>query len=390
MRVLLLSAEYPPQPGGVGDYTHRLAQVLRARGVEAAVLTSKGVVRLQDDVPVVREVRSWGRRLRADVVAAAASWRADVLHIQYQTGAYGMNPAINLLPARVDLPVAVTFHDLRMPYLAPKVAPLRRYVTRLLIESAHAVVVTNQEDAERLAGESNDDSDPDIYTLSKPLYPPALLIPIGSNIARQPEVDRATVRAGAGVAPEQTLVAYFGMISRSKGLSTLVAALARCGPHMRLLIIGGAATNAEDIAYKHELEQLIAQLGVGERVLWTGYVSDGQVSEYLQSADLAALPFLDGASYRRGSLLAALSHWVPTITTTPAVTLAPRLRDGEEAVLVAPGDIAGLAAALERVGRDQALRDRLAQQSGTIAQQFGWDAIAAAHCALYEGLCSKR
>lgn len=393
MRVLLLSAEYPPGRGGVGDYTRQLGRTLLAQGIEAAVLTGKSELPAPDepgDPPALRQVRSWGRRLRADAAAALADWGADLLHIQYQTGAYGMNPAVNLLPTRIDLPTVVTLHDLRMPYLAPKVAPLRRYVTRLLVESAGAVIVTNQEDAARLSGESSSDPDPDIYTLTKPLYPAPVLIPIGSNIARRQGVDRAAVRAGLGVPADATLVAYFGLISRSKGVATLIEALAALPESVRLLIVGGAATTAEDSAYKDQIDQQIDQLGLHERIVWTGHVPDDEVSAFLQSADLMALPFADGASYRRGSLLAALSHWLPTVTTTPSVTLSPVLRDGREALLVAPGDSAALAGAILRASQDQQLRERLAQAGGAVAARFNWDAIGAAHRAVYDSVCSKR
>lgn len=394
MRVLLLSAEYPPQRGGVGDYTRQLGRALLAQGIEAAVLTGKSEAPPAEtpdgDPPALRLVRSWGRRMRADVAAALVDWRADILHIQYQTGAYGMNPAVNLLPTRIDLPTAVTLHDLRMPYLAPKVAPLRRYVTRLLVESAGAVIVTNQEDAARLSGEIASDPDPDIYTLTKPLYPAPVLIPIGSNIARRAGVDRAAVRAGLGVPDDAILLAYFGLISPSKGVATLIEALAQTPPTIQLLIVGGAATTPEDSAHKDQIDQRIAELGLVERIRWTGHVPAEDVSAYLQSADLMALPFADGASYRRGSLLAALGHWLPTITTTPAMTLAPRLRDGREALLVAPGDSAGLAQAILRASQDQQLRERLAQAGGAVAARFNWHEIGAQHRDVYASLCSKR
>jgi hypothetical protein len=39
MIVAMLSAEYPPQPGGIGDYTRRLGQSLVARGQHVLVFT---------------------------------------------------------------------------------------------------------------------------------------------------------------------------------------------------------------------------------------------------------------------------------------------------------------------------------------------------------------
>src|SRR4029450_12106477 len=100
---------------------------------------------------IVNRKSSWGWRIGRDVRMALRHRRPDILHIQYQTGAYGMHPAINFLPWRLRrLPrrpaIVVTAHDLLPPYLFPKAGPLRDWVTRRLLADADAVVVTNQDD----------------------------------------------------------------------------------------------------------------------------------------------------------------------------------------------------------------------------------------------------
>ncbi len=384
MRILLLSAEYPPLPGGIGDYTVELAHELQSQGASVAVLTgSGGADQAEGDIPVFRQVRSWGRNVREDVQTVMSAWQADILHIQYQTGAYHMKPAINLLPSRLDIPTLVTFHDLRMPYLAPKVAPLRRYVTRLLIESAAAVIVTNAEDYSRLAGAQTLVADPDIYALTQPLRPAPVLIPIGANIAVQPLADRAALRRQLGVADDGFLVAYFGLINHTKGVHTIIEALQYLPETTRLVLIGGSAASPQDQEYAQVVQATLDRLDLHERVIWTGYLSAEDVSRTLQAADAAALPFVDGASYRRGSLLAALAHGLPTITTSPHVPLDPPLRHNHDVLLIDPGDAINLALEIERLGDDLKLHAQLASAARTIARAFHWDTIAAHHLALY-------
>jgi len=383
VRVLLLTAEYPPQPGGVGDYTAELAAALTAQGVAVAVLTGAGEGADGAAFPVWRRVRNWSRRLRADVQAAMTDWRADLLHIQYQTGAFGMKPAINMLPSRLDAPAVVTMHDLHMPYLAPKVAPLRRYVTRLLIESCRAVVVTNAEDQARLLGVAPVTDDPDLYALSQPLTPPPVLIPIGVNIAVQPAPDRAALRRDLGLPADGTLVAYFGLMNHTKGVHTIIESLQYVPETTHAVIIGGGAHTPEDVEYDQLVRATIERLGVADRVHWTGYLSAEEVSRTLQAADMAALPFSDGASYRRGSLLAALAHGLPTITTPAHLPLEPALRDEREVLFVDAGDSINLALAVERLTMDADLRASMAERGRVIAGSFRWDAIAAQHRDLY-------
>jgi glycosyltransferase involved in cell wall biosynthesis len=423
----MLSAEYPPRPGGIGDYTRRLGQALVARGQHVLVFTIDDLQfaiydldasALDRQSKIVNSNSSWGWRIGRDVRTALQQTRPDILHIQYQTGAYGMHPAINFLPWRLRgiqhrPAVVATAHDLLPPYLFPKAGRLRHWVTRRLLADADAVVVTNEGDYQRVArgwgiGDGGWES-PTIPHPPSPIPHPLALIPIGSNIAVTPpdDYDRASWRARLGIAAGETLLAFFGLISLSKGLETLLDALAQLPAHFRLIVIGGAATAPEDRAYADAIRQQIARLGLEQRLTITGHCAEEEVSAHLLAADIAGLPFADGASFRRGSLLAALAHGLPVVTTVPAndqgrpmngdpqtparsldhssLVLRPFV-DGENVLLVPPGDALALVAAIERLAQDTVLHERLAAGGRALAAQFGWDAIAAEHEQLYARL----
>jgi glycosyltransferase involved in cell wall biosynthesis len=419
MHVALLSAEYPPQPGGVGDYTWRLGQALVARGHHTLVFTILDFRFQILDVATnsinqkskIKNLKSdWGWGCWRDVIAALDATQPDVLHIQYQTGAYAMHPAINLLPWRLSsLPnrprVAVTAHDLLLPYLFPKASPLRRWVTRRLLADADAAVVTNEDDYAQLI---DDRRLPRLVAIRTSSVSP-VLIPIGSNIpvAPPPGYERTAWRARLGVAPDETLVAYFGLISRSKGPHVLLDALARLPSSFRLIVVGGEATQPQDRAYAAEIRRQIEERGLRKRVIVTGHCAEAEVSAHLLAADLAALPFTDGASFRRGSLLAALAHGVPVVTTTDDrrpttddqadesriggqwLVVGGRLVDGENVLLIRPEDPAALTTAIEGLAGDAGLRERLGAGGRALAAQFAWEAIAERHEALYQQLLSS-
>jgi glycosyltransferase involved in cell wall biosynthesis len=414
MHIALLTAEYPPRPGGVGDYTRRLGEALVARGHNISVLTIFDF-RLQildlgppETIPkskIQNPKSDWGWGSWPVVIAALDELRPDILHIQYQTGAYGMHPAINLLPWRLRrLPgrpsVAVTAHDLLPPYLFPKAGPLRGWVTRRLLADADAVVLTNETDFAEVMKLGMSDRRLEVARqslISNPQSP--ALIPIGSNIpvAPPPGYARAAWRGRLGLTTDDILIAYFGLISRSKGLDVLLDALARLPERFRLLVIGGAATLPEDRAYAAEIERQLDERRLRERVISTGHCAEAEVSAHLLAADMAALPFADGASFRRGSLLATLAHGVPMVTTTdediqsvsslrPSSFVLRPLVDGENVLLVPPGDAGALAAALERLADDAALRERLGTGGRALATQFSWESIAEQHETLYRDL----
>jgi glycosyltransferase involved in cell wall biosynthesis len=396
MRVLLISAEYPPAPGGVGDYTALLARHLTETGAIVSVLTSgSGAVSRDGDVTIFPIVGRWDWRVARLVRETVARVLPDVLHLQYQTGMYGMHPAINLLPSRTpfargdaiyrNAPDAqlrpwfvTTFHDLRPPYLFPKAGPLREYVTHRLARASDAVVGTNGSDVATI-GQWNHQT---------------TLIPIGSNIPTASCEDAASVRARYGIPDSAVLLTTFGLSNHSKGIDTAIDALGvlkRQGMDAYLLLVGaGAGTNdPTNQATEAALDAHCAAVGVADAVARTGPLPADTVARILAASDVCLLPYRDGASPRRGSLLAALTQGIPVVTTTPMPHIydgLPEPRDGEVVLFAPPDDGQVLADAVRRVINDGALAARLRAGAAAYAAQFAWPAIAARTLAVYASL----
>ena len=148
-RVLLVTGEYPPTIGGVGDYTATLAAHLRGAGAQTTILTGVGNP-LPGEQAVRRTVPDWGVRGWPAIGRAIAASKPDLVHIQYQAGAFAGRGGIVALPwwlaRRTTLPIAVTFHDRHVPYLFPKAGPLRAFALRALARGGAATIVTNGDD----------------------------------------------------------------------------------------------------------------------------------------------------------------------------------------------------------------------------------------------------
>ncbi len=392
MRVCFVSGEYPPMQGGVGDYTRELGRALLQLGHPVVAVTSSkasmtaaATSLASASEPDVRPVvGTWGWSSWAHVLGVAQESHCDVVHIQYQTAAYAMHPAINLLPLHLRLKrnrprVVVTFHDLRVPYLFPKAGPARRWVNVQLARWSDAVIATNPEDYQSLGH----------WPLGQH---PLRLIPIGSNIhPRLPEgYDRAAWRSHLGIAADETLLCYFGFLNDSKGGETLIRTLAelvRRGQSVRLLMIGGQVGDSDptNVAYLQHVRALMVDLGVSERVLWSGYTGTQEVSANFAAADICMLPYRDGASYRRGSFMAALAHGLPIISTTPRVALES-LADGENIRLVPPDNHTAAADAAESLMASPETRSRLRQGALELAGRFSWEGIAVQTTQLYAEL----
>jgi glycosyltransferase involved in cell wall biosynthesis len=336
-------------------------------------------------------MREWGFASWPRLVSAIGRCRPQILQIQYQAAAYAMNPAVNLLPAylRLRVPtikIVTTFHDLRAPYLFPKAGTLRPAALHAMDKTSHATVVTNHADLEALGGPAAQRSSRTVKRW---------LIPIGSNLECAPPIDfdRASWRRQIGAGEETLTVSYFGFMNSSKGVEYLVQALsllAGRGLRWRLLIVGGEAGDSDPTnrGYSQWIVHLIKSRHLQDRVYWTGFVAGDQVSAALLSSDVCVLPFRDGVSLRRGSLLAALAHGLPIVTTFPSHP-DPLLVDGENVAMVQRDSPSALADAIEQVWLDRAARERLASGARALGQRFRWPDIAARHLDMYETLLGQ-
>jgi glycosyltransferase involved in cell wall biosynthesis len=169
-------------------------------------------------------------------------------------------------------------------------------------------------------------------------------------------------------------------------------------------MVGGkwGSSDPTNVAYAQQVEALIDELGLSERVMWTGYTPQEEVSANLLASDICVLPYRDGASFRRGSFMAALVHGLPIITThcarlpksgrlwkSAVSPHLPRLRDGENVLLVPPDDAAALAEAIARLADSPQLRQRLRQGAKELSKAFGWDSIAEKTLEVYHAVCAK-
>ena len=383
MRIGLISGEYPPMQGGVGDFTRMLGRTFVAAGHQVCVLTGRAGTGVDGDgIAVTASVDNWNRALPGAVRQWATANALDVIDLQYQTAAYNMAGMIHLLPRLMGkTPFAVTFHDLRFPYLFPKAGPLRDRAVLALARSADAAIVTNHEDEERLVRAGG------VRRLCR--------IPIGSNIAGDlpAHFDRTGWRDRIGVGPDDLLIGFFGFLNRSKGIEPLLDALAQLrstGMAARLLMIGGRTGDSDptNAAYAHHVDAEIERLGLTDQVLWTGYVEGDEVSAFLSCLDVCALPFEDGASFRRSSFLTAIAHGCP-IVTTRGFRPPPELVHRQNVFFVPPGDVRMLAAALRTVAAEDRLRARLGSGAAMLHTMFAWERIADQTLALFSELSGK-
>ncbi len=365
MRVGIVTGEYPPMQGGIGAYTNILAHEMQRQGANISIFTDRRASNVDPNILIMNWMKSWGINSLSLINQWATEFKADIINIQFQTAAYDMSPWIHFLPRFTTIPVVTTFHDLRHPYLFPKAGGLRDKIVMDLAQKSAGVIVTNHEDYERLTQIEH-----------------KKLIPIGSNI-RQPLPDDFEVekwRAEVGANPNEFMIAYFGLFNQTKGLETLLDSLAdlrRNRVPVRLVLVGGGLGSGDPTneVYFETLKAQVQRLGLVAFIHATGYLEkESDVGAHLAASDVVALPFTDGASYRRGSLMAAIQYGCAIISTTPTVEI-PSFKNNENMLLIPPNDKNALTAALDEVRQSPDLRLRLQLGASELSKQFDWTKI---------------
>jgi glycosyltransferase involved in cell wall biosynthesis len=350
----MITGEFPPQLGGVADYTAQVAAGLAAAGDEVHVWCppAAGSPLELPGVVVHPELgrlgpRDWSRLGRS----LDRFPRRRKLLVQWVPHAFGRR-SMNLpfcawlwlrsIARREEIEIMV--HE---PYLAfegswaqRSAALVHRAMTVLLLQSAARVWVSIPTWESRWKP----------YALGRSV--PFRWLPVPSNapyMADPAGVREVRARFGSG----GLLLGHFGTYGRllSNLLGPVVVQLLRKVCDLSIVLIGrGGESFREIVAHRHP--------ELGDRVAATGSLHPADLSRHLQACDLLIQPFPDGVSSRRTTVMAALAHGRPVVTTTGGLTES--LWSDSNAVALAPaGDWAGLVAMTLRALRDPDERDRL-------------------------------
>lgn len=391
MRVLVISAAFPPLRGGESDHMLHLATRLAERGLDVNVLTVRGS-EASSKLPfrVYPIMRDWSWSDLPRLMKFLRSSAPEAILLKYSGWIYNDHPMITFAPT-----------------LSKFLLPRSSFITQFgsaggsvperhsrAVRAARKVLamIAGKENVDYSFGTLLRDSDylvplgeqhADILTRRAPgakdkvrVIPPP---PILHMVAEESGESRRRGREMLGLAQEDFVVAYFGVVYRSKGLETLLPAFSKIAAKrkdVKLALIGGQASVLDGPSYFQEICDLSRQLGIEDRTVAREYEwdsSDG--SFYLRAADVCVLPFDNGVTLNRSSLAGAAAHGLPIITTRGKALESP-FKDGRNLLLCEPKDPESLAVAMESVICDRELRRRLCEGASELAQEwFSWDKV---------------
>lgn len=182
----------------------------------------------------------------------------------------------------------------------------------------------------------------------------------------EPGTDRAPIASGSRDRTRQ-LLSVAALVPR-KGHETLVRALAAISARAwRLTCVGSLERDHATVA---SLRALLDETGLGDRVSLVGEADGPALDAFYDAADIFVLPTqYEGFGM---AVAEALARGLPVIATPTGAI--PELVGPHAGLLVPPGDVVALAAALERVLGDRGLLDRLAAGARQVRDDLAdWD-----------------
>lgn len=150
-------------------------------------------------------------------------------------------------------------------------------------------------------------------------------------------------------------ILYAGTLNARKGYVDLIKAFAKISNkynEWKLVIAGNGEVE--------QAKQLTIELGVFEKVIFTGWIDGELKSKVFQQASIFCLP-----SYAEGFPMAVLDAWaygIPVITT-PVGGLPDVLIHNENALIFDAGNINLLASSIETLIKDELLRNKISKES---------------------------
>jgi glycosyltransferase involved in cell wall biosynthesis len=343
----IVTGEYPPQPGGISDYTGGLVDALRARGETVRVWSPS-------DLPE-RFGMSGLRAIGRGIDASRAAGDEPIVLVQYAPNAFGMRGANVLLCAWLLLRAWRRGDDIRVMFHEPFFYFGRQSLGRNLLALVHRFMAALLLSASRIAYLSTSSWEP-LLSPYAPACHPFVTLPIPATVVPLTDpAGAARIRARLATSERALVVGHFGSYPDDVAaeLQRVLDALLPAIPDATVFLIGH---NSEGFRLRC-CEAFPQHAG---RLVASGDVVAGELANNLRACDVLVQPYPDGATTRRTSLMASLACGVPTVTTL-GIWSEPMWREASEAVAVATaGDPAAIVDSCQKLARDPHCRIALA------------------------------
>jgi len=342
-RVLQVYKDYSPVLGGMENHIKMLSEALVRRGHEVTVLVTHPTSRTHiEEINGVRVVKA-GRLATISSAPISLSlfvWmrrlQADIIHLHFP---YPIGELAYLLAGRSQRMVLSYHSDIvRQKYLLQVYRP---FLYRVLAR-AHRITVSSPNYIQ---------SSPYL----RPLVEKCVVIPHGADLGRFEQTEEVARRAQAIRQQYGTpLILFVGLLRYYKGVSYLIEAMRDI--QARLLVVGQGPKGPE-------WQALSQKLGLQDRVLFLGRVSNEELVALYHSSDVFVLPAIHRSESWGAVQIEAMACGKPVVCTELGTGTSFVNLHGETGLVVPPMDSAALGTAIRSMLQDERMRREMGERA---------------------------
>jgi glycosyltransferase involved in cell wall biosynthesis len=375
MRIGLITADFHPNVGGVAAHVVELGKALTLNGHEVHVVTLPlgdqrdrsselhGMVVHRPLIPKGKPLYSWLTRMWLNRFLATTP--LDVMHV------HGLRPLE--ATSGLTMPVVFTNHTSGFLKRIQKGEFERARLAKRLAHVAHVLAPSDElVEATKSVGYDG----------------PVHFIPNGVDTGRfqpgdlqcqtDPTVAQSAVqhRAEWTRSDDEVVVLLARRLVEKNGVTVFAEAVTRLEHRERVRVVF-----AGDGAERSQVERILREGNMLDRSVFLGNVPNQAMPGIYRAADLSVLPSFMEATSITG--LESMATGLPLIGTRvggiPAI-----IKDGQSGLLVPPGEPGEIAAAIDRLVSDEALRKAMgvAGRQSAVAG-FSWAGIAERTAEIY-------
>lgn len=335
IKIILITGSYPPNYCGVGDYTAKLFECFKHTGGVTVALFNRQDWKIKNYFKYLRDL---------------LKLHGNIYHFQYPTEGYGYSLVpLMLIGSLLGKKKIVTVHELssrnKLAYI----------YTQILIFLSNKTIVANKLEYKHASRFVFD---------SKKIH----VIPIGSNIQK-------SNLANSLFEDRKIDLAYFGHIRPIKGIESFLhtASLLKCNWNIK--IIGQVLNKYIDFyeQIRFDAENLNVELVANK--------DENEVSDILASVKIVYLPFPDGVSNRRGTLLAAIQNGCTVVSTKSDNNEFNDFFDKYCYLVDSDEDAASIINELLN-------GEKMPKDHKDLKKWFSWDNIVSTHVEIYNSLAN--
>lgn len=300
---------YPPRQCGIGVFTNNLVKAVAGSSDHKKIKAM--VVAINDNNDGYNYPKEVKKIIQEDSLPDyidAAKFinysDAKVCILEHEFGIFGGNDGAYILPLlhNLKIPVIVTLHTvLKEPSYTQKlvIKEIEKEVARIVVMSKRAVNFLV-----------------DIYNVPK-----EKIVIIEHGVPEYENISREKAKKRHGLSNLQILFT-FGLLSRNKGIETVINALPRVVkkyPKLLYIVLGATHPNVLKYSgdeYRYELQRLIKCNGLEKNVyLKNEFATEKELMEYLQTSDIYISPYVNEAQITSGTLSYAIGTGCAVVST---------------------------------------------------------------------------